>query len=435
MVARFLSVFTLVVSPTAFAADVFVAPDGDDANAGTREKPLATVQKAQDKVGPGDTVIVRGGTYAVREEQIARKRRGWAYVTFLDKSGEKGLPITYRAADGERPVFDFSAVKPDARVHAFQVSGSWLHIKGIEVIGVQVTKGGHTQSVCFASDGSHNVLENLSMHDGQAIGIYHIRGSDNLFLNCDAYRNHDHTSEDGKGGNTDGFGGHPSKGSTGNVFRGCRAWFNADDGFDLINAHEAVTIENCWAMYNGFGPKFERLADGNGFKAGGYGSTPAGELPRTIPRHIVRNCVAVANKNSGFYANHHPGGIDWIHNSAYRNGANFNMLNRLADNVTDVDGYGHKLINNLAYKGRDLARIDAAKCELAGNSFTLGLKPAAADFEALDEEELVGPRRADGGLPAVKFMRPAAGSVVVDRGVETGGAFRGQGPDVGAFER
>ncbi|HYE19708.1 MAG TPA: right-handed parallel beta-helix repeat-containing protein, partial [Tepidisphaeraceae bacterium] len=301
MVARLLVGLLLSVCPVAFAVEVFVAPDGDDANVGTREKPLATVQKAQEKVGPGDTVVIRGGTYAMKEDQIARRRRIWAYVTFLDKSGERGRPITYRAAEGERPVFDFSAVKPRGlRVHAFQVSGSWLHIKGIEVVGVQVTATRHSQSVCFASDGSHNVLENLSMHDGQAIGIYHIRGSDNLFLNCDAYRNHDFTSEDGKGGNTDGFGGHPSKGSTGNVFRGCRAWFNSDDGFDLINAHEAVTIENCWAMYNGFGPKFERLADGNGFKAGGYGSTPANELPRVIPRHIVRNCVAVGNKNGGF---------------------------------------------------------------------------------------------------------------------------------------
>ncbi|HYE18646.1 MAG TPA: hypothetical protein VEA69_09390, partial [Tepidisphaeraceae bacterium] len=126
----------------------------------------------------------------------------------------------------------------------------------------------------------------------------------------------------------------------------------------------------------------------------------------------------------------------WIHNTAYRNGTNFNMLNRLADNMTDVDGYGHKLINNLAFKGRDLARIDLAKCELAGNSFTLGLKVSEKDFEGLDEAELVGPRRADGGLPAVKFMRPAAGSVLIDRGVEVpGGKFGGKGPDLGAFER
>ena len=84
------------------------------------------------------------------------------------------------------------------------------------------------------------------MRDGMAIGIYLTNGSDNLFLNCDAYRNYDSYSENGRGSNTDGFGGHPAKGSTGNVFHGCRAWSNSDDGFDLIMAQEAVTLYDCW---------------------------------------------------------------------------------------------------------------------------------------------------------------------------------------------
>ena len=159
-----------------------------------------------------------------------------------------------------------------------------------------MTLKGHTQSICFENDGGHNIYERLSMHDGQAIGIYSVRGSDNLFLNCDAYRNHDVTSEGGKGGNVDGFGCHPPEGGTGNVFRGCRAWFNSDDGYDCIGAREPVTFENCWAFYNGYSTKFERLADGNGFKAGGYGTTPADRLPQPIPRHTVRFCLAVGNK-------------------------------------------------------------------------------------------------------------------------------------------
>ncbi|MFI5378626.1 MAG: pectate lyase, partial [Tepidisphaerales bacterium] len=285
------------------AADFFVAPAGDDANPGTLEKPFATIQHAQEAVAPGDTVYIRGGTYVMNESQIARKERIWAYVHFLSKSGTPDKRINYWAYQKERPVFDFSQVKPaDLRVDAFHVTGSWVHIKGLEVIGVQVTIKGHTQSICFANNGSHNIYELLSTHDGQAIGIYSVRGSDSLFLNCDAYRNRDFTSEDGKGGNVDGFGCHPPKGGTGNVFRGCRAWFNSDDGYDCINAHESVTFENCWALYSGFSPTFERLADGNGFKAGGYGSTPAERLPNPIPRHTVRFCLAVRNKASGFYS-------------------------------------------------------------------------------------------------------------------------------------
>ena len=427
----------IVAAEPARASEFFVSPTGNDGDPGTLERPFATIQRAQDAAGPGDTVSIRGGTYIMSEAQIARKRGIFAYVTFLDKSGTPDRRINYWAYRDERPVFDYSKVKPaGVRVDAFYISGSWIHIKGLEVIGVQVTLKGHTQSICFENDGSHNIYERISMHDGQAIGIYSVKGSDNLFLNCDAYRNHDFTSEDGKGGNVDGFGCHPPQGGTGNVFRGCRAWFNSDDGYDCIGAREPVAFENCWAAYNGFSSKFERLGDGNGFKAGGYGSTPADRLPKPIPRHKIRSCLAVGNKASGFYSNHHPGGSDWFNNTGYRNGTDFNMLCRLLDNRTDVDGFGHTLRNNVAYKGRaGISRIDLSKCDLANNSFTLDLEIRDKDFANLDEGELVRPRQANGDLPAIDFLRPSQGSVLIDKGVEVGFPFRGVAPDLGAIER
>jgi len=333
-------------------------------------------------------------------------------------------------------VFDCSEVKPDGRrVTAFYVSGSWLHLVGIDVTGVQVTMKGHTQSICFESQGSHNVFERLTMHDGQAIGLYHVNGGDNLFLNCDAWNNWDFTSEDGKGGNVDGFGCHPPPGGKNNVFRGCRAWFNSDDGFDCISAAEAVTFEDCWALFSGLSRDGKRLADGNGFKAGGYGSRPADELPDPIPRHVVRRCIAVGNRSSGFYANHHPGGCDWLNNSAFRNGTDFNMLGRLSDNRTDIDGEGHRLFNNLSYGGkRVLGRVNLEKCELAGNSFTITPPLSDQDFVSVDDGQLLRPRQADGTLPAGTFLKPVAGGRLVDSGVATGMPFRGASPDIGAIE-
>jgi len=217
------------------------------------------------------------------EAQIVRKERPYAYVTFLDKSGVPGRRINYWAYPGERPVFDFSHVKPAGfRVTAFRVNGSWLHLKGLEVIGVQVTITTHTQSICFDNQGGENIYELLGMHDGMAIGLWIGNGANNLVLNCDAYRNFDNVSENRRGGNVDGFGFHGRKGSVNNVFRGCRAWFNSDDGFDFINSAEVATIENCWAFYNGYTPNFDELADGNGFKGGGHAGTPVDRLPDPI---------------------------------------------------------------------------------------------------------------------------------------------------------
>jgi hypothetical protein len=430
-------VFSLLLAARGMAATWFVAPEpaGSDQAIGTLEQPFASLQRTQEAASAGDIINIRGGTYVMTEQMIASRKRIFARVIALTKSGSRGKPITYQAYNGERPVFDFSAVKPAGqRVSAFYVSGSWIKLKGIEVVGVQVTIKGHTQSICIESQGSHNVFEQLSLHDGQAIGIYHVDGSENLFLNCDAWNNWDHTSGDGLGGNVDGFGCHPTRGSTGNVFRGCRAWFNSDDGYDCLGAYEPVVFENCWAAYNGFSPKFKSLADGNGFKAGGYGAMPPEHLPKRIPRHIVRYCLAVGNKQSGFYANHHPGGGDWIHNTAFRNGSNYNMLGRLADNRTDVDGFGHRLINNVSYgSSRDLIRVDFSNCELLGNTFTTGLKLRSRDFLSLEADEFILPRQKGGSLPDTRFLKPSAMSPLLDAGVVLESSSSASKPDLGAF--
>jgi hypothetical protein len=427
-------ILSSLIIGVARAADYYVSPTGSDNDPGTLAKPFATVQRAQDAAAPGDTVFIRGGIYPMKETQIAQSKGIFAYLIFLNKSGTPGKRIQYWAYPGEKPIFDCSAVKPPQRVDAFYVSASWIHLKGLEVTGVQVTLTNHTQSIGFENDGSHNIFELLSIHDGQSIGIYSVRGSNNLFLNCDAWNNRDYTSENGKGGNADGFGCHPPKGSTNNVFRGCRAWFNSDDGFDCINAHEPVTFENCWAFYNGYSPSFKSLADGNGFKAGGYGKSPV-RVPDPVPRHQIRFCLAVRNKASGFYSNHHLGGSDWLNNTAFRNGCNFNMLCMLLDGFKDVDGFGHTLKNNLSYESRALiSKFDASKSVAVNNSFSLDLKLSDKDFVSIDERDLLQPRQANGDLPLIQLLHLAPGSALIDKGVDVGFPFHGIAPDLGVFE-
>ncbi len=132
-----------------FATEFYVAPNGKDSNIGTKDKPVETVKRAQELASAGDTVFIRGGLYSMREEQIANYERAYAYVTQLDKNG-----ISYLAYPNETPVFDYKNVKPaNKRIVAYLVKGDNIHIKGIEVIGVQVTIKGHTQSECFEGFG------------------------------------------------------------------------------------------------------------------------------------------------------------------------------------------------------------------------------------------------------------------------------------------
>jgi len=440
----------LCISSAAFSITYFVAPNGDDAvGLGTMLLPFKTIQRAQTSALPGDTVYVRGGTYVMQEADIATYYSIWAYVTDLTKSGTSGNRINYWNYPGEHPVFDYSNIKPaNYRINAFEVEGSWLYIRGLEVVGVQVTiTTSNTQSIGFATNGgSNNIYEQCNVHDGQAIGFYLTKGSNNLFLNCDAYRNNDYTSQSGggiNGGNVDGFGNHPAAGSVGNVYRGCRAWFNSDDGYDCISAHEPTVFENCWSFYNGYASGFISRGDGNGFKAGGYGSTAFTSLPTTIPRNTIRFCLSVRNKSNGFYSNHHLEGSDWYNNTAYWNATNFNMLNRKAktqsDYLVDTPGYNHVIRNNISYaprsSGADITNYDPNRCTIDHNSFlNPGITVTSNDFVSIDTSLLQAPRQADGSLPDNGFLHLKSTSNLIDKGVDIGFPYNGTAPDLGCFE-
>lgn len=152
-------------------------------------------------------------------------------VFFLDKKGSAANPITLTSYEDEKVTVDLSDVKTGNRIMGFCMKGDYWHLKGFDIVGIQVTQTGHTQSINVGLFGGSNcIIEMVNMHDGMGIGIYATRGKDNLVLNCDAYNNYDPVSEGGQGGNCDGFGFHLNNASyTGNVVRGCRAWRNSDD--------------------------------------------------------------------------------------------------------------------------------------------------------------------------------------------------------------
>jgi len=436
-IVSLLGLLLLAAPSGGLAGTWYVAPDGVDSNTGASNSPFATIMRAQSAASSGDTVYLRDGDYHLENGDLTATNAPWAIVNNITKSG-----ILYQAYPGERPVFDFSAVQPAGyRVTAFLVKASNCQFIGFEVVGVQVTikagEASNTQSECFRVDGGNrNRFERLAMHDGMGIGWYLTRGQSNVVLNCDAYNNRGLDSL--SMGNIDGFGIHGNSTShTGNTLLGCRAWFNSDDGFDLINCMAPATISNCWAFYNGYLTNLASSGgDGNGFKSGGYGVS-GGSYPVPVPRHVTQFCLAVSNRVSGFYANHHTGGLDWFHNTAFRNSVNYNMLCNLnaAGYSNDVPGFDHVMKNNLGYSARstEVSNLGPTN-DVACNYFTLPVTVASADFMSFDYSLLTAPRQADGDLPYIAFGQLVSGSDCVNAGTNWGFAFAGSAPDLGAFE-
>jgi hypothetical protein len=93
----------------------YVAPHGNDADPGTKERPFATLERARDAIRGlkhsgglpqgGVQVRLRGGQYPVRQ----------AFELGAEDSGTEQSPIIYRAMTGETPVF-----RGGIRVSGFQ---------------------------------------------------------------------------------------------------------------------------------------------------------------------------------------------------------------------------------------------------------------------------------------------------------------------------
>ncbi len=146
--------------------------------------------------------------------------------------------------------------------------------------------------------------------------------------------------------------------------------------------------------------------------------------------HVVQYCLAYMNKNKGFYANHHLGGIAWYNNTGYQNPSNFCMLNRkTASEAVDVPGYGHIIKNNLSHKPRSSEKhiidVNQVECEIANNSFLpIEMTVTDDDFISLDAGQLTLSRKADGSLPEIDFLRLKSDSKLSNAGL---GCFIGKG--------
>ncbi|MEV6345643.1 right-handed parallel beta-helix repeat-containing protein [Actinoplanes sp. NPDC051851] len=430
LAAALVTAGVVVGIPTAShaATSYYVSPSGSDSAAGSSSAPFKTIAKAQTVAVAGDTVYFRAGTYSYTTATTScSATTSVVDAITLSKSGSSGSPISYVNYPGEKVLFDFSGMTGvNCRIKGFDVTGSYLYLRGFEISGVRQNNSDNHESWGVWISGSNNTFEKLNTHNNMGPGVFIAKGGNNLVLNSDSHDNYDPYSSNGAGENGDGFGAHIAAGYSGNVFRGCRAWWNSDDGFDLINAYSSVTIENSWSWRNGYLPQTTTAAgNGAGFKMGGYG----GVYVSGGVKHTVRQSVAFLNRSQGFYANHHTVANDYFNNTSYSNGVDYDMLGINSSGA--AVGLG-TLKNNIAYGGTLTADMSGTSASF--NSWNLSVTMSDAQFQSVSTDGWNVSRQSDGSLPVLTSLHLASGSTLIDKGTNVGLSYSGSAPDLGAFE-
>ena len=325
---------------------------------------------------------------------------------------EKGKIKTLKPLNKGMVTFDFSAMSWGSSNRGLTFDNDYWHVKDFELFGA----GDNGIYI----GGNHNIIENINVHDCGDTGIQLGRKASsynnieqwpsyNIIKNCTSYDNHDPTGED-----SDGFACKLTTG-VGNVFDGCIAYNNVDDGWDLYTKGESgpigpVTLINCVAFNNGITsgrhtngkPYGTPNSDGNGFKLGGE--------VIAVP-HKVINCIAFNNLASGFTDNSNPGTLYVENCTSYNNSLrdidtnNFdfcrdvdtsinymkNLFSYCDEGVKFTDGqtkifnskdqYKGTVANSIFYFGRTMLKFDGVKeCDysqlaLMGTIYESDIKP------------------------------------------------------------
>ena len=368
--------------------NIYVSPNGKSNAAGTKDAPM-DIYTAVKIAAPGQKILIKEGTYNLSSTvKVERGINGTADA------------MIYMIADpeaGSRPVFDFGG-----KCAGMILAGDYWYFQGFDV-----TRSADAQKGIQVS-GNHNILDRIKAYKNGNTGIQISRylGTDqfnqwpahNTILNCSSYLNADKGYED-----ADGFAAKLTVGQ-GNVFDGCIAAYNADDGWDLFAKVQSgsigvVTIQNCVAFKNGYildeNGREINAGNGNGFKMGGDSMPGA---------HVLKNSVAFANKAKGIDSNSCPD--IKVYSSTTFDNESYNVAfytNTAVNTAFAADGIlSYKVSNRVAEQFKLLGTQNAADVKGATNYYFNGSKSVnnngkeatASWFKSLDTASALK----DGGI-------------------------------------
>ncbi|GAA4347340.1 hypothetical protein GCM10023185_02390 [Hymenobacter saemangeumensis] len=415
-------------------------PAGNDANPGTLAQPYATLQRAADVAQPGDTVLVRGGTYTNPCAQCQ--------VVVISRGGTPSQWITFRNYPGEQPLLRFNgwggfSLRPGAayiEIRGFRVQGavSTVTVAAAQVQNQSCNPDGTIRPGSFEPIYNGNGIEaDGRSASGSQVRPHHLRFVRNEVFECGgggigAIQCDYVTIEDNL------------------VYNNCWTSLFGNSGISLYQSwnfdtapgyHMLVRNNRCFGnrLYVKWIGMCE-ITDGNGIIIDDTRNTQNGSaLGAYQSRTLIANNVVVNNGGSGIHA-YSSDHVDIVNNTAYQNSqspeidggeifgnsasdlfiAN-NILVASAGNRlnTAYSNTGVAYRNNLFFGGTTAAVLGQNAVQADPRFVAPSLNPATANFRLLASS------------PAIN-----AGTATAAPGTDLTGATRpvGAGYDLGAYE-
>lgn len=391
------------------ASTWYVSPSGSDGNAGTLASPFRNWAKFSDVADAADTCYFRGGTYAPTTSTATNYHCWWRNL-----KGNSASRIYMLNYPTESPIYDFSGfvtVNTDPWC-VYLDDCDYLTITGLRVRALaQVASGLGVSRGWAITDGSSNNIMNQCVADSMGGGGFVFgNGSGNTINYCDSYYNADPYSGGSPYGGADGFAIAGGVTQTGLSINYCRAWWNSDDGFDNFGIDGTITYRGNWSFWNGYIPGgFSTGGNGEGFK---LGPTATSKLTDTL-RWLYEN-LSFENRTSGFGQNAGRCLYVLYNNTSYKNGTYgfwWGWENATVQNFK----------NNCAYANVTADLEDAgSNVPATYNSWNGTITVSDADFLSVSSVGMDGARGSNGSLPVTNFLKLAAGSDLINAGLNVG---------------
>ena len=318
----------------------YASPNGSGNANGTKGSPF-DIRTGFVKLQAGDTLILLDGTYKLDNRILVPSTQ----------NGVSGHVITVKAENAMKVTIDFSEQRIDTTSRGIQINGDYWYLYGLDVMGAG-------DNGVYIS-GSFNTVENCAFHENQDTGLQIGRAEsdqvsikdwphNNLIKNCTSYNNYDYQSY---GENADGFAAKLTTGE-GNIFDGCIAYRNSDDGWDLYAKSDSgqvgsTIIKNCVSFENGL--LLDHTATPDDSDLDKYGATTITSTAKMLAKQtnksyatrdgdgigfklgglvmegnvIVENCMAFNNRLHGFSDNSNPGVLSLRNCTSFNNSVTF----------------------------------------------------------------------------------------------------------------